>query len=211
MVDSRCLQRALHGLPRAEGQAPGPIAYRGSHLSYAVTEGEAGSDPSGISTIAKRDGDGWLLSGEKWFVTSGDMATAHIVVARTSDDANDPQTTLFLVDADLPGISVVEDPMFTHAYPHGHPTIAFDNVRLGNDAVLGEVGGADDLQRAWFVEERLAIAARCVGAMERLLEEATAWALQRATGWVAHFRLPGSVVPAGRLRSRRSSGALAGL
>jgi alkylation response protein AidB-like acyl-CoA dehydrogenase len=179
-------QKAKHLAPSLTGEA---------HLSYAVTEGEAGSDPSGISTIAKRDGDGWLLSGEKWFVTSGDMATAHIVVARTSDDANDPQTTLFLVDADLPGISVVEDPMFTHAYPHGHPTISFDNVRLGNDAVLGDVGGADDLQRAWFVEERLAIAARCVGAMQRLLEEATAWALQREQGGSRIFDYQGVSFP----------------
>ena len=179
-------QKAKHLAPSLTGKA---------HLSYAVTEGEAGSDPSGISTIAKRDGEGWLLSGEKWFVTSGDMATAHIVVARTSDDANDPQTTLFLVDADLPGISVVEDPMFTHAYPHGHPTIAFDNVRLDKDTVIGDVGGADDLQRAWFVEERLAIAARCVGAMQRLLEEATAWALQREQGGSRIFDYQGVSFP----------------
>lgn len=152
-----------------------------AHLSYAVTERDAGSDPSAISTMAERDGDDWLITGEKWFVTSGDVATAHIVVARTSR-TEDGSPTLFVVDAAAPGITVVDDPAFTHMYPHGHPTIRFDNVRVGPSDVLGPVGGANDLQRAWFVEERLAIAARCVGAMGRLLEEATAWALSRHQG-----------------------------
>ena len=61
-----------------------------------------------------------------------------------------------------PGIAVVDDPPFTHTYPHGHPTIRFDGVEVGDDAVIGGVGGGDELQRAWFAEERLGIAARGV-------------------------------------------------
>jgi alkylation response protein AidB-like acyl-CoA dehydrogenase len=91
------------------------------------------------------------------------------------------QPTLFLVDASTPGTSVVDDPPFTHTYPHGHPTIRFD-VRVGADAVIGSVGGGDELQRSWFTEERLGIAARGVGSMWRLLEEATAWAVGREQG-----------------------------
>ena len=81
-----------------------------------------------------------------------------------------------------PGITVVDDPPFTHNYPHGHPTLRFDGVVVGDDAVIGGVGGGDELQRAWFAEERLGIAARGCGAMLRLLEETTAWAIEREQG-----------------------------
>ena len=77
---------------------------------------------------------------------------------------------------------MVDDPPFTHSYPHGHPTIRFTDVFVGDDAVIGGVGDGDALQRAWFTEERIGIAARGVGAMWRLLEEATAWALEREQG-----------------------------
>src|SRR5215207_434394 len=145
--------------------------------AYAVTEALAGSDPSGIETTAEPlDGGGWRVRGEKWFVTSGDVADVIIVVAVAPEGP-----TLFLVPVDAGGITVVEDPPFTHAYPHGHPTLRFD-VEVGPDAVLGPLGGADHLQRAWFTEERLGIAARGIGAMERLLTETLAWATGREQG-----------------------------
>ena len=145
--------------------------------AYAVTEEHAGSDPSGIATTAVRRDGGWVINGEKWFVTSGDIAGVYIVVAMAEG-----APTLFLVDRSCQGIEVVDDPPFTHTYPHGHPTIRFNDVRVGEDAVIGGVGLGDELQRAWFVEERIGIAARGVGAMWRLLEEATAWALSREQG-----------------------------
>jgi alkylation response protein AidB-like acyl-CoA dehydrogenase len=153
-------------------------ALRGElHDAYAVTEAGAGSDPSRIETRAVRRGGGWVIDGEKWFVTYGDVAAVYIVVAMT-----DSGPTLFLVDRERDGISVVDDPPFTHSYPHGHPTIRFSGVRVGDDAVIGGVGEGDALQRAWFTEERIGIAARGVGAMWRLLDEATAWALSREQG-----------------------------
>jgi acyl-CoA dehydrogenase len=144
--------------------------------AYAVTEEHAGSDPSGIATTAAPVDGGWRIEGEKWFVTSGDVADVIIVVAVAPEGP-----TLFLVGTAAPGVTVVDDPPYTHAYPHGHPTMRFDAV-VGRDAVLGPLGGADDLQRAWFVEERLGIAARGIGAMERLLEETLAWATGRSQG-----------------------------
>ena len=145
--------------------------------AYAVTEALAGSDPSGIETSATPvSGGGWRIRGEKWFVTSGDVADVIIVVAVAPEGP-----TLFLVPAGGEGVAVVDDPDFTHSYPHGHPTLRFD-AEIGPDAVLGPLGGADDLQRAWFTEERLGIAARGIGAMERLLEETLAWATGREQG-----------------------------
>src|SRR5215208_6308246 len=157
-------------------------ALRGElHDAYAVTEAEAGSDPSGIETTATRTGDGWVIDGEKWFVTYGDIAAVYIVMANALVDGQE-LPTLFLVDRELGGIEVVDDPPFSHTYPHGHPAIRFTGVEVGDDAVIGGLGGGEDLQRAWFTEERLGIAARGVGSMWRLLDEATAWALEREQG-----------------------------
>jgi alkylation response protein AidB-like acyl-CoA dehydrogenase len=157
-------------------------ALRGeSQDAYAVTEAEAGSDPSRIQTTARKTDSGWTIDGEKWFVTSGDLAAVYIVMANAIVDG-EKLPTLFLIDRALDGIEVVDDPPFTHTYPHGHPTIRFNGVEVGDDAVIGGVGGGDDLQRSWFTEERIGIAARGVGSMWRLIEDTTAWALEREQG-----------------------------
>jgi acyl-CoA dehydrogenase len=157
-------------------------ALRGElHDAYAVTEENAGSDPSRIETTATRSDGGWRIDGEKWFVTYGDIAAVYIVMAKALVDGQE-LPTLFLVERGTPGIEVVDDPPFTHSYPHGHPTLRFTGVEVGDDAIIGGLGGGDDLQRGWFAEERLGIAARGVGAMWRLIEESTAWALTREQG-----------------------------
>src|SRR5262249_50934581 len=90
--------------------------------------------------------------------------------------------TLFIVDANVPGVEVADIPPFAHSFPHGHPTLRFNGVRVGRPSVLGGMGGAGALQQAWFVEERLGIAAHCIAAMGRLLEEAIDWATKREQG-----------------------------
>ncbi|MDA0168284.1 acyl-CoA dehydrogenase family protein [Solirubrobacter taibaiensis] len=181
-------------------------ALRGElHDAYAVTEEDAGSDPSGIATTATRIDGGWRLDGEKWFVTYGDVAAVFIVMALA------PAPTLFLVPADAAGISVVDDPPFTHTYPHGHPTIRFDGVVVGEDAVIGGVGGGDELQRAWFAEERLGIAARGCGAMLRLLEETTAWAIAREQGGARIIDHQGVAFPLADSAADAAAGRLLGL
>jgi alkylation response protein AidB-like acyl-CoA dehydrogenase len=149
--------------------------------AYAVTESGAGSDAGGVAGTAVRTaGGGWRLRTEKWFVTSGDGADFFIVMVNVVDGP-ERLPTLFLVDRDVAGIEIVDDPPFTHNYPHGHPTISFD-CELPADAVLGGgamVGMGNELQNEWFVEERIHIAARCVGAMRRLLGETVGWTLER--------------------------------
>jgi acyl-CoA dehydrogenase len=148
--------------------------------SYAVTEAGAGSDPSGIATTAERVDGGWRIRGEKWFVTSGDVCDYDIVMVNVVD-GEQRLPTLFLVDRDRSGIEIVDDPPFTHTFPHGHPVVRYDCV-VDEDAVLGGpemIGRGNELQNEWFVEERMHIAARCVGAMRRLLAESVAWAIER--------------------------------
>jgi acyl-CoA dehydrogenase len=149
--------------------------------AYAVTEAEAGSDPGGIASTAVATDGGWRINGEKWFVTSGDVARVLIVMANAVDGA-DRLPTLFLVEPSAPGVDYVDNPRFTHNYPHGHPTIRFTDVEVGADAVIGGVGEGEALQRSWFTEERLGIATHGLGAMWRLLEDSTEWALNRIQG-----------------------------
>jgi acyl-CoA dehydrogenase len=149
--------------------------------AYAVTEAEAGSDPGGIASTAVTTDGGWRINGEKWFVTSGDVARVLIVMANVLDGSQ-RLPTLFLIEPSAPGVEYVDSPRFTHNYPHGHPTIRFTDVEVDADAVIGGVGQGEVLQRAWFTEERLGIATHGLGAMWRLLDEATGWALNRRQG-----------------------------
>ena len=149
--------------------------------AYAVTERDAGSDPSRIATVAEPTGDGYRINGEKWFVTTGDVAAVYVVMANVVADG-EKLPTLFVVDRESAGVEIVDDPAFTHSYPDGHPTIVFRDVEVTESDAIGGLGGGDDLQRAWVMEERLGIAARCVGAMWRLLDETVAWAASREQG-----------------------------
>jgi alkylation response protein AidB-like acyl-CoA dehydrogenase len=165
-------------------------ALRGERFdAFATTEPQAGSDGGAISTVAEKVDGGWEISGEKWFVTFGDIAAVIVVVAyalEAGESLDDPATprraTLFAVPAHAAGVTTVDDPPFTHNYSDGHPTMRFDSVRVDDADVIGEVGAGDALQRAWFVEERLGIAVRCGGAMHRLLSEAIEWTTTREQG-----------------------------
>jgi acyl-CoA dehydrogenase len=186
-------------------------ALRGElHDAYAVTEEHAGSDPSRIATTATRSNGGWRIDGEKWFVTYGDIAAVYIVMAKALVDGQE-LPTLFLVERGTPGIEVVDDPPFTHSYPHGHPTLRFTGVQVGDDAIVGGLGGGDDLQRGWFAEERLGIAARGVGAMWRLIEDTTAWALAREQGGRRIMDYQGVSFPLADSAADAAAGRLLGL
>jgi acyl-CoA dehydrogenase len=145
--------------------------------AYAITEQGAGSDVSMVATTARRDGDGWVLEGEKWHVTSGDVADFFLVHAHVDGDPT--KATIFLVDKDTPGVRLVRTPKYTHTFVFEHPIFAFDGVRVGDDGVLGRIGQGFDLTKDWFVEERLMIGARTVGASQRCLDEALAFATER--------------------------------
>src|SRR3954451_23865888 len=162
--------------------------------AYAVTERDAGSDPSAIVAAAEPTSFGFRLNAEKWFVTAGDVASVYVVMANVVDGAA-RLPTLFVVDRDRPGGEIVDDPAYTHNYPEGHPTVAFRDVEVSRDDVIGGVGGGEELQRSWFTEERLGIAARCCGAMWRLLDETVAWATAREQGGARIFDHQGVSFP----------------
>jgi len=145
----------------------------------AVTERDAGSDPTAIATTATPVDGGYAIDGEKWFVTVGDAADYMIVLALVLPERT---PTLFLVDKATPGVSVQRTPRYMHTFVYEHPEFGFTDVRVGEDAVLGGVGQGYELTRDWFVEERLMIGARAIGAAERALRVATEWAGDRVQG-----------------------------
>jgi alkylation response protein AidB-like acyl-CoA dehydrogenase len=145
--------------------------------AYAITEGDAGSDVTMVQTTATRDGETWVLRGEKWHVTSGDVADFFLVHAHV--DGDPAKSTIFLVDKDAPGVRLVRTPKYMHTFVFEHPIFAFEEVRVGDDAILGEIGQGFDLTKDWFVEERLMIGARTVGAATRCLDESLAYATER--------------------------------
>src|SRR5215207_5698480 len=145
----------------------------------AVTERDAGSDPTAIATTAEPVDGGFVIDGEKWFVTVGDAADYLIVLALVPAQR---APTLFLIDKETPGVEVLRTPRYMHTFVYEHPEFGFDGVRVGEDAVLGGIGQGYELTRDWFVEERLMIGARAIGAAERALRVATAWAGQRVQG-----------------------------
>lgn len=145
--------------------------------AYAITEADAGSDPTQCTTRADKVDGGWRINGEKWFVTIGDIADYILVHAHVDGDVNKP--TVFFVDKDLPGVELKRTPLYTHHFAFKHPEYIFNDVFVGDDKVLGEVGQGYDMTKDWFVEARLGIAARCVGGAIRAAEEANNYAASR--------------------------------
>ncbi|MFF6981852.1 acyl-CoA dehydrogenase family protein [Streptomyces sp. NPDC008343] len=143
---------------------------------YAVTEPGAGSDPQNLATTATKNDQGWVLNGEKWFVTVGDHADFMIVLAAAGPER---APTLYLVDKDTPGVEMTRVPRWMHTFVYEHPEFTFTDVQVGEDAVLGGIGEGYDITRSWFTEERLMIAARTIGAAERALELSRDWAVER--------------------------------
>lgn len=141
---------------------------------YAITEAESGSYEVTNATAKSCEG-GYSLNGEKWFVTTANMADFFFVQAKTDNG----EEALFFVDIDAPGVTMIENPAFSHTFPSHHPTYKFDNVFVAEKDRIGGVGSGMDYSRSWFRHERLTISARMLGAATRMIEEATAWAAQR--------------------------------
>ena len=98
---------------------------------YAITETEAGSDVEGsIETTAEKKGNQYIINGEKWYVTSANMADFFFLQARIIPGDNKDKHALFIVDINLKGIDLVDTPLFSHTYAHHHSIYRFRNVAI---------------------------------------------------------------------------------
>ncbi len=149
---------------------------------YAITEEDAGSDVAAIEATARRDGDGYLLNGVKWHVTSFNTASFAFFQAKLEGGPHDGEHAMFFVDLPSPGVSVVRTPAYSHTISHYHPIVAFTDVRVPAANRVGAEGDGMAFAYEWFRFERLMVAARCLGAAERLTAEMTAFAARRRIG-----------------------------
>jgi alkylation response protein AidB-like acyl-CoA dehydrogenase len=149
------------------------------HECYAITEPGAGSDVDAIEATARRDGDGYVLNGTKMHVTSFNTADYVFFQAKLTDGPNPGAHAMFFVDKETPGLRLVREPAYSHTLVDTHATIAFEDVRVPASHRIGEEGDGLAYTYEWFRYERLMIAARCCGAAERLVDEASAFANER--------------------------------
>src|ERR671928_425054 len=167
-------------------------AIKGERIScLGITEPDAGSDVAGIRTRAVRDGDGWVINGSKTYITNGHRADYIVLVTKTDADAGYDGFTLFIVDMDLPG--VIREKKLEKLGMHASDTalLAFQDVRVPDDAVLGEVGKGF-YHIMWELQgERLIGAAGCVSGAQRAFDMTLKYATERkAFGReIGHFQV----------------------
>src|SRR6478735_10668804 len=151
-------------------------AVRGEkHECYAITEEFAGSDVDAIAATARRDGDVYVVNGMKWHVTSYNLADYCFVQAKLDNGKH----VLLVVDLPCPGVEVVRTPAYTHNIADHHPIVSFTDVRVPTSHLVGAEGEGMTFAHDWFRFERMMVAARCVGAGQRLLDEVSRFAAER--------------------------------
>jgi alkylation response protein AidB-like acyl-CoA dehydrogenase len=146
--------------------------------AYCLSEAHAGSDAKALTTLATRDGDGWVLQGSKAWITHGGVADNYTVIARTSTDG-DGAISAFWVPAHLPGV-IPATPERKMGLRGSHTaTVNFDSVRLPVSALLGEQGHGMKIALDALNYGRLAIAACAVGVAQAALEVAVQYSRER--------------------------------
>lgn len=149
--------------------------------SYAITESAAGSDAAGIQTRVRKDGNDYIINGEKIYITNGAWARWYIVFATVDPSRRHKGIMAFVVDRDAPGVSVgkTEDKLGQRA--SNTAVINFEDVRVSSDNLLAEEGHGFKLAMQTFDRTRPDIGAGACGIMRRALEESVAYALERKT------------------------------
>jgi len=159
-----------------------PLLDGSTRSCFAMTEPDvASSDPTGLQTVARRDGDGWAIDGRKWFVTGAVGASVCITMVRTADGGErHRRLSALLVPMDADGLELVRRvPVFGHDTGPGHCELRFDGCRVGDDALLGEVGQGFAIAQDRLGPGRIHHCMRQIGAAERALRLAAERALRR--------------------------------
>ncbi len=153
-----------------------PLAAGTARSSFLMTEPDgAGSDPSMLQTVARRDGTEWVVDGRKWFITGGQGATFGILLARTGEDS-----TMFLIDLKAPGITIERTlDTLDNSMPGGHAVVHLRGVRVPESQVLGDVNGGFKYAQVRLAPARLTHCMRWWGAAQRAHDIATEYACKR--------------------------------
>ncbi len=173
-----------------------------------VSESGAGSDVASIRTTARKDGDDYVLSGEKMWITSGCQADWMCCLANTSDDAPHRNKSLIIVPLDAPGVERSRKLEKLGMWSSDTAQIFFDDVRVPRRHLIGEEGMGFSYQMMQFQEERLWAGANCLTALEDVIRETIEYTRQRQAfgrsildNQVVHFRLAELATEVEALRS----------
>jgi acyl-CoA dehydrogenase len=146
---------------------------------YAITEEGPGSDTDSLEATVHHDGDDYVVDGVKWYVTSFNTASYAFFEGKLDSGPHAGEHAMVIVDLPSPGVRVIRDPVFMHTISHRHPTVAFDKVRVPVANLVGAEGEGMHYAQEWFRYERLMVAARSLGATERLIDESARFASAR--------------------------------
>ena len=161
---------ARHGNKEQQERWMKPLLKAKVRGAYCITEAEAGSDVNSIRTVAKKDGDGWILNGNKLFIHNAPVCDVAFVLTRTDPEAGHKGMSVFIVECSLDGVSrgKKEHKMGQRASQIGE--LGFSDVRLGPDALLGDEGRGFYMMMESLDVGRVGIAALAVGIAQAGLE-----------------------------------------
>ncbi|MEI4273324.1 acyl-CoA dehydrogenase family protein [Klenkia sp. LSe6-5] len=166
--------------------------------SFALTEAEAGSDPAGLRTTARRDpGGGWVIDGGKRYITNAPLADLFVVFARSEPgETGGRGISSFVVPTSTPGVSVGPRDKKTGQAGAWTAEVFLDGVRVPDDALVGEPGRGYSKALTVLSRGRLHVAALCVGMAQRVLDESVAYAATAKQGGapIGRFQLVQALV-----------------
>jgi len=187
-----------------------------SVVAFALTELTGGT---GLDTKSRavRDGDGWLLTGEKHLITFADRADYFILIAATGEPGTPDPLTAFLVPRHTPGFEIDASQTTMGLHGTGHAWLRYRDMRVADEHVLGEVGQGQEIGLSFLDYSRISLSTCMVGMSEQALVEAVRFAKQRTTfgrpiadrqAIQGHIAMMGADVDAGRGLVRRAASLL---
>jgi acyl-CoA dehydrogenase len=175
---------AMFGTEEQKARFLAPLLANDIFSCYAMTEPQGGSDPTNLRTRAVRDGDDWVISGDKWFASAAESAAFIIVMAVTDPDAPPHgRATMFLVPRETPGLEIVRriGLYCDRRGSGGHPWIRFNAVRLPDSLRLGPVGEGFKVAQSRLGGGRLHHAQRTIGRVKQMIDAMGERALSRCS------------------------------
>ncbi len=171
---------ARHGSEAQKQEWLTRLADGRTKMAFAITEPDAGSNSHRISTTARRDGDDYVISGSKYYISGVDESAAILTVTRTGVDpvTGKAQISLFIVPTDAPGLTATQLPVAAQI-PDRQFTVFYDEVRVPGSALIGTEGQGFKPLFDGLNPERIASAALCVGIGRLAVDKAAAYATSR--------------------------------
>src|SRR5262249_20469021 len=146
------------------------VAAGSAVAAFAISEPEAGSDVAALECAAKRDGDGYVIHGQKTWISNGGIADFYVLFARTGGAGGGKRISAFIMDAATPGLEIAE--RFEVMAPHPLARLVFKNCRIPAAQCLGEAGQGFKVAMATLDIFRSSVAAAALGFARRALQEA---------------------------------------